>query len=176
MSLHHAILTSLAEQPGSGLELARRFDKSIGHFWSATHQQIYRELAKLEKLDFIESKPDEEARGGKKIYHLLDQGRDELARWVGLADSMPSLRDSMLVRLRAEAVIGPCDLSATIKKRLDEHRALLAQYHTYWQRDFSEHVVDRKEALQRLILKSGIRHEESWIDILEEAQRILMEE
>ena len=49
MSLPHAILTALLEKPSSGLELARRFDKSIGYFWSATHQQIYRELAKLEE-------------------------------------------------------------------------------------------------------------------------------
>ena len=45
MSLAHAVLTSLIEKPSSGYELARRFDKSIGYFWHATHQQIYRELA-----------------------------------------------------------------------------------------------------------------------------------
>lgn len=48
MSLPHAILTALLEKPSSGLELTRRFDRSIGYFWSATHQQIYRELGKLE--------------------------------------------------------------------------------------------------------------------------------
>ncbi|MGW4568360.1 PadR family transcriptional regulator, partial [Streptomyces sp. NPDC004561] len=48
MSLPHAILTALLEKPSSGLELTRRFDKSIGYFWSATHQQIYRELGRLE--------------------------------------------------------------------------------------------------------------------------------
>ena len=49
MSLAHALLTSLLEQPSSGYDLARRFDKSIGHFWQATHQQIYRELGRMEK-------------------------------------------------------------------------------------------------------------------------------
>ena len=33
-----------ASEPASGLELARRFDRSIGYFWHATHQQIYRVL------------------------------------------------------------------------------------------------------------------------------------
>ena len=46
MSLAHAVLTSLIEKSSSGYELARRFDKSIGYFWHATHQQIYRELAR----------------------------------------------------------------------------------------------------------------------------------
>ncbi|MEN9435698.1 MAG: hypothetical protein RIR09_353, partial [Pseudomonadota bacterium] len=48
MSLAHAVLTSLIEKSSSGFELARRFDKSIGYFWHATHQQIYRELARME--------------------------------------------------------------------------------------------------------------------------------
>ena len=49
MSLKFAILTSLTERSGSGIELARRFDKSIGYFWPATHQQIYRELDRLDR-------------------------------------------------------------------------------------------------------------------------------
>jgi len=48
MSLPHALLTALVERPGSGSELAGRFDRSIAYFWQATHQQIYRELARLE--------------------------------------------------------------------------------------------------------------------------------
>ena len=49
MALEHALLVALSERPGSGLELAGRFEKSIGFFWHATHQQIYRVLARMEK-------------------------------------------------------------------------------------------------------------------------------
>ena len=48
MSLEHALLVSLRERPGTGIELARRFDRSIGFFWQATHQQIYRVLRRME--------------------------------------------------------------------------------------------------------------------------------
>jgi DNA-binding PadR family transcriptional regulator len=48
VALPHAILVSLCEQSGSGYELARRFDRSIGYFWAATHQQIYRTLKTME--------------------------------------------------------------------------------------------------------------------------------
>lgn len=40
-------MVSLSERPGTGYEISRQFDRSIGHFWSATHQQIYRTLRKL---------------------------------------------------------------------------------------------------------------------------------
>ena len=48
MALPHTILVSLCEREGSGYELARRFDRAIGHFWAATHQQIYRTLRVME--------------------------------------------------------------------------------------------------------------------------------
>ena len=47
MSLSHVLLTSLLEKPSSGFELARRFDRSMGFFWNASHQQIYRELSAM---------------------------------------------------------------------------------------------------------------------------------
>lgn len=40
MALEHAILVALAERSATGYDLARRFDRSIGFFWRATHQQI----------------------------------------------------------------------------------------------------------------------------------------
>src|SRR5258707_7166523 len=66
MSLPHALLTALVEHPCSGSELAERFDRSIGYFWNATHQQIYRELARLEEAQWIEALPAESGRGRKR--------------------------------------------------------------------------------------------------------------
>ena len=86
MSLPHAILTALLEKPSSGLELTRRFDKSIGYFWSATHQQIYRELGKLETRGLHPGPARRQpARGQKKEYEVLPAGRAELARWTAAA-------------------------------------------------------------------------------------------
>ena len=34
MSLQHALLVSLAEREASGYDLTRRFDRSLGFFWS----------------------------------------------------------------------------------------------------------------------------------------------
>jgi DNA-binding PadR family transcriptional regulator len=53
VALEHALLVALREQPAAGLELARRFEKSIGFFWHATHQQIYRVLARMERDGWV---------------------------------------------------------------------------------------------------------------------------
>lgn len=93
MSLPHAILTALLEKPSSGLGLTRRFDKSIGYFWSATHQQIYRELAKLEQSGFIRPLPQQPSRGRKREYEVLPAGRAELTDWVGRTEDPRAVRD-----------------------------------------------------------------------------------
>ena len=46
MALGDAILACLTEHPMTGYELAKTFDASIGFFWKADHQQIYRELSR----------------------------------------------------------------------------------------------------------------------------------
>jgi DNA-binding PadR family transcriptional regulator len=55
MSLAHAILVSLVDCPSSGYDLAKKFDGSVGFFWQATHQQIYRELHRLQDKGWIDA-------------------------------------------------------------------------------------------------------------------------
>ena len=83
MALPHAILVSLCEQCGSGYELAHRFDRSIGYFWSATHQQIYRTLRTMEDDGWVSARVVvQRGRPDKKVYTVSEAGRAELARWI----------------------------------------------------------------------------------------------
>lgn len=173
MSLSHALLTALAEKSGSGLDLARRFDKSIGHFWQASHQQIYRELARLEETGLIHAKAQPGARGGKRVYQLLPAGQDELRNWVPQADQIAPTRDAMMVRLRAEATLGPTGLAPALHRRLAGHRTTLAEYRAIQARDFPKPPPSRQQALQGLVLEAGIRHEEGWIELLKDALKLL---
>lgn len=173
MSLPHALLTALIERPGSGLELAGRFDRSIGYFWSATHQQIYRELARLERDGLIKSKREADARGRKRIYRVLPAGHAELKAWLVLDDELPPLRDAMMVRLRAEAAVGPSNLAPVIRRRLERHQEKLAQYRVIEARDFGAAPATDADALRHLILQTGIRHEANWVEVLSEALALL---
>src|SRR6478609_10103268 len=53
VALEHALLVSLRERPATGIELTRRFDRSIGFFWRATHQQIYKVLRRMERDGWV---------------------------------------------------------------------------------------------------------------------------
>ncbi len=173
MSLPHALLTSLLERPCSGLDLARRFDRSIGFFWPASHQQIYKELGRLEQAGWVASTAAEGARGRKKIYQVLPTGRDELRRWTGTAEDPPPLRDALLVRLRAEAVLGPAGVAGDLRHRLERHRRQLALYREIEQRDFSGRELSRAERLQYLVLQSGLATEAQQATLCEQALALL---
>ena len=119
MSLRHAILTALLEKPSSGLELTRRFDRSIGYFWSATHQQIYRELGRLEEAGYVRALPsDTPTRGQRKEYEVLPAGRAELTAWVAETEDPKPVRDPLLLRVRASGVVGPQGLEAELRRHL----------------------------------------------------------
>ncbi|KIZ18130.1 PadR family transcriptional regulator [Streptomyces natalensis] len=169
MSLPHAILTALLEKPSSGLELTRRFDRSIGYFWSATHQQIYRELGKLEQGGLIRALPSERpARGQKKEFEVLPAGRAELAQWASREQESKPIRDALLLRLRAAAVVGREGLDDELRRHLAVHRRQLTQYEAIESRDFAA-AADPEDRLRRLVLRAGIGLETFWVAWLEEA-------
>ncbi|MEV5987756.1 PadR family transcriptional regulator [Streptomyces sp. NPDC052051] len=170
MSLPHAILTALLEKPSSGLELTRRFDRSIGYFWSATHQQIYRELGRLESDGLIRALPCEQpVRGQKKSYEVLPAGRAELARWTAASQDPKPMRDVLLLRLRAAAVVGTEGIEADLRRHLALHQRQLAEYQEIEARDFGPGRDTAQDRLQHLVLRGGIDLESFWIQWLTHA-------
>ncbi|MFE0775562.1 PadR family transcriptional regulator [Streptomyces sp. NPDC058861] len=171
MSLPHAILTALLEKPSSGLELTRRFDKSIGYFWSATHQQIYRELGRLEQAGHIRALPAPvPVRGQRKEYEVLPAGRAELGDWVARREDPKPMRSSLLLRMRAAAMVGTTGLRAELERHLALHREQLAEYLAIEVKDFPD---ERRSAgpdrLRHLVLRGGIDLERFWVEWLTDA-------
>lgn len=169
MSLPHAILTALLEKPSSGLELTRRFDRSIGFFWSATHQQIYRELGKLEQGGLIHALAQSPSRGQKREYEVLPAGRAELTTWVAASQDPKPIRDALLLRLRAAAVVGRDGLEPELERHLADHRRQLAEYTAIEDRDFAAADPSGEDRLRHLVLRAGIGLETFWIEWLAEA-------
>lgn len=174
MSLPHALLAALIERSASGIELSSRFDRSIGYFWQATHQQIYRELARLEEAGWIESLPLASGRGRKRVYRVLPAGRAELRRWAGSSDEPAPLRSALMVKLRAEAAIGGTGVAQEVARLLAMHEARLALFLDLEKRHFgSPGEPARGAAIQHLVLKAGILGERMWIDCAREALPVL---
>lgn len=177
MSLSHAVLTSLLEKPSYGYELARRFDKSIGYFWHATHQQIYRELARMEQAGWVESVAAADAgQTRKRSYRVLPAGRDELLRWAREPSAPLDLRDEVTVRLRADAAIGPLGLEDELRRRIAVHAEKLQIYRAIEDRDFPVgKPLGRDARIQHMILRKGILFEQGQIDWTQQMLSVLAE-
>lgn len=181
MALPHAILVSLREQSGSGYELAHRFDRSIGYFWSATHQQIYRTLRVMEADGWVTVTPVEQrSRPDKKVYTVTAAGRDELARWIGEPLSGRSnavvdapLRD-LAVKIRAAGYGDAAAVAAQAAALRAERTQRLDLYRELEKRQFPDPGALAGSALhQYLVLRGGIRAEEGTIDWLYEVEEAL---
>lgn len=175
MSLAHVLLTSLMEKPSTGIDLARRFDRSMGFFWNATHQQIYRELGQMLEKGWISTVNTEDTDSRKKTYQVEDNGRQELHVWI-LKESQPAkLRDELMVKLRAEAQLGGSEIIPELQRHIQLHRSQLALYQTIFERDQQKalNLDARTFAIQQKILELGIQLETGWINWLEQMIEIL---
>lgn len=164
MALEHALLVSLSEQSGSGYELARRFDKSIGFFWSASHQQIYRVLKRMEEAGWVIGETvGQTGRPDKRVYRVSDDGRAELARWIAEPTDAGHLRNELAVKIRAAAYGDLDDLRAEVTRHRDAHTQRLEVYRMIEKRDFPAPDRLAGTALhQYLVLRGGIRVEEGF--------------
>lgn len=169
MSLSHVLLTSLIEKPSSGFELAHRFDRSMGFFWIATHQQIYRELAAMQKKGWISPLKNEADTGRKKTYQVEQLGRTELTDWMVKHTPPAQLREELMVRLRAEAQFGGNRVLPELEKHLEIHQAQLKTYQAIFEKDFKNHNddEDRTRYIHKMVLELGIELEMGWIHWLE---------
>lgn len=175
MALPHAILVSLSEQAGSGYELAHRFDRSIGYFWAATHQQIYRTLRAMEADGWVHvDVVAQSGRPDKKVYGVTDAGREELARWIaepltgrGSAVTDSRTRD-LAVKIRGAAYGDTDALRAQVLELRDERARQLDVYRGFEKRQFPDPSALNGAAMhQHLVLRGGILAEEGslhWLD------------
>ena len=86
----------------SGYELAKTFDASIGFFWKADHQQIYRELPKLRDRGHIDGhEVVQSGKPNKLVYTLTTEGRAALRHWA----AKPSSRRTRSLRLPSIVIL-----------------------------------------------------------------------
>ncbi|MEU5693112.1 PadR family transcriptional regulator [Actinosynnema sp. NPDC020468] len=176
MALEHAILVSLDERDGSGYELARRFERSIGFFWAATHQQIYRTLKRMVGEGWVvgvdvaqDSRPD------KRVYSVTNTGRVELRRWLAQPGEPSFLRDELAVKIRGAERADLPALLAEVERHRAAHAERLVVYLAIEERDFAGEVRGRARH-QHLVLRGGIRAEQALVEWCDEVLTALRED
>ncbi|MFJ9565482.1 PadR family transcriptional regulator [Streptomyces fuscichromogenes] len=153
MSLPHALLGLLAEQPASGYDLLKRFESGLAVVWPAQKSQVYGELAKLSEKGLIEVTGTGARQ--RREYGITEAGRAELRGWLIEPGTDFAFRSAALLRVfflwtlsREEGVDYLENFARINRERLAALEAV---------RDNAEWVGDPVQICGWLILEYGLR-------------------
>jgi len=129
MALRHAVLAALLEGEASGYQLSKRFDVTVANFWSATPQQLYRELERLEADGLVRARLVEQLRRpNKRVFTVTAAGLDVLREFTEQPARPTALRSDLAVKLQALDVGHAEAVREAVAERLEQARAKLVLY------------------------------------------------
>jgi len=100
VSVPHALLALLSEEPKYGLRLQNEFEARTGEVWPLNVGQVYTTLQRLERDGLVEA-DDEGGRSQKqRRYRITPAGAHELADWLRTPpDLVPPPRDELVIKV-----------------------------------------------------------------------------
>ena len=165
MSLPHVILTVLSTREATGYDITKEFSHSIGYFWKASHQQVYRELNKMATNDQVTCRLEpQDGKPDRKVYSITDLGRQALFEWFQEPARNPTTRDEFSAKLLICGVHNSVPMQQQLEALIDESHILMGHYQELEQIHFSDYKnMDRQQRLDRLTLRRGLHNRQAWI-------------
>ncbi len=166
MALRHAILAALVRGESSGYDLAKAFDVTVANYWTATPQQLYRELDRMSQDGLVAARVVvQEKRPNKRLFTLTDEGRAQLRAFVAEEPRPTAIRDELLVQIEAMQPADRPVVCGHVRAKLAASRHKLSGYERV--RDFllagrtqAEHLAAGDDLGQYLTLARGISFEQ----------------
>ena len=151
------------------------FDSSVGYFWHATHPQIYKELARLEKEGQVAHRSvQQRGRPTKKVYSLSELGRGDLISWLRVPAAVQRLKDEMMLKTFCSGLLTPDEAASSIRQHRELHRARLHEYQELERFLRSGPIMENPLRLgPYLTLLRGIRYEADYVAWCEQASELL---
>ena len=126
MSLRHALLGALADQPRTGYGLLKHFQSTLAYAWPAGHSQIYPELARLRDEGLI--RQTSTGPRGSKTYELTDKGLDEMRRWLREEDPERTVRNEAVLRIFFLWLLEPKEAAEYLDREAEYYRSLFEEF------------------------------------------------
>lgn len=168
MSVRHAILAMLAQEPRHGYELHSTFQAVVGGagVWPLNTAQVYSTLSRLEEAGLVVKTATRRAGGpDQHIFDITPVGRVELDRWYSSGITSMHQRDEVFLKI----TLGLGDEHA-------DPESIIRNQRTTLYRDLHE-LTTRRNGLpasyglaQALLLDKAIMHIEAdlrWLEIAE---------
>lgn len=174
MSVRHAVLGLLAEEPRHPYELKRAFDERVGSFWAVNYGQIYQTVDRLEQEGLVSgSQVAQRKRPDKRIFEVTERGLDEFGRWLSTPKTKARpLRDEFLVKLLFADLDSPQEVLHLVERQeeiyLEKMRTLTAR-----KRILERSMDEGKGLAPRLLIEAALFHAEADLRWLEHVRLTL---
>ncbi|MBF2063111.1 MAG: PadR family transcriptional regulator [Calothrix sp. C42_A2020_038] len=175
MAISHAILAALLDSACSGYDLSKKFAGTVGFFWHATQQQIYRELSKLEEEGYIVAEVvKQEGRPDKKVFSVTETGKEYLRRWILEPSEVSPIKDELLVKVFASCVVPKNKIIKELENHRAQHQDKLKAYRAIAEKYFVDpQTLPLAEKYRYVTLQQGIRYEVEWLKWCEDTIEFL---
>ncbi|MDQ6523875.1 PadR family transcriptional regulator [Nocardioides sp. LHD-245] len=167
MSVKHALLALLEQEPMYGYQLRAEFERRTGTAWPLNVGQVYTTLTRLER-DGLAVAGGEDGEG-HLVYRITDDGRAEVASWftTPVARTQPP-RDELAIKLALAVTVPGVDVDTVIQQQRSATMAALQDY-TRLKRRAAEAAdgAERADLAWSLVLDSlvfGAEAEIRWLD------------
>ncbi len=140
MSIRHALLALLSEEPKFGLQLRQEFEARTGEVWVLNVGQVYTTLQRLERDGMVES-DDGDLDGPQKKFRITLEGEEELDMWLRTPPDLTSPpRDELVIKVLVARQVPGVDVPEIIQAHR-RHVVELMQEWTRVKEDTSEDDV-----------------------------------
>ncbi len=175
MSLPHVILTVLSQREATGYDITKGFSCSIGNFWKASHQQVYRELNKLAEISAVQCRLEpQDGKPDRKVYSITQIGKETLYEWYLSSPKHPTDRDEISAKMLACNVFNQDPMITHIRLLIEEAHLQLHQYRNQEKAQTERASNFRLEdKLEHLTLRRNIILKEAWVVWAEEVLKEL---
>lgn len=167
MSIKHALLALLAEEPSYGYELKKRYDEAVGLLWPLQQAQVYNNLRALHEAGLVEmeARVAQTSLPDQKRFRLTAAGQQELAGWTSEPVVISrKLKDDFYLKLTVLASVlrAPDQLADLLWQQREVHLQVL--------RDLERALAEADAAgdgVAASLLEGAILHAEAdltWLD------------
>ena len=127
MSVKHALLALLEQEPMYGYQLRACFEERTAQLWPLNVGQVYTTLARLERDGLVEG--GETNAEGQQLYRLTEAGRVELTEWFGSAvpRTQPP-REELAIKIALAVGTAGLDVAAVIQRQRSATMTALQGY------------------------------------------------
>jgi DNA-binding PadR family transcriptional regulator len=119
-----ALLGILSLCPGSGYDIKKMVESSIGYFWSESYGRIYPLLKQLAKEGLIRpQRENHDGRRERQAYAITEKGAKALEEWLRKSPRLEPNRSELLLKMFFSGRV-PVDIALAHlveRKQIEEH-------------------------------------------------------